>query len=144
MNPELQQSEYSDATDANKQVVDINTSGASVSRLSSTSDSGQWQQIGAQALDFFSDLASYVGVFIKEKPLVSFGLFLLAALSVKLTLAVLDALNDIPLVSPTFELIGIAYATWFTTRYLWKASSRDELIGQIQSLKKQILGDKAD
>lgn len=143
MNPELKQSEYSDAvTDAKNQVVEV---GTTPGRLSTASDSaGQWQQIGVQVADFFSDLASYLIAFVKEKPLVSLGLFLLAALSVKLTLAVLDALNDIPLVAPTFELVGIGYAIWFTSRYLWKASSRQELIEQIQVLKKQILGEQAD
>jgi len=58
-----------------------------------------------------------------------------AAITVKVVLAVLDALNDIPLLTPTFELVGIAYSVWFVNRYLLKASSRQELAEEIQSLR---------
>ena len=52
----------------------------------------------------------------------------------------LDALNGIPLVSPTFELIGIGYSAWFVNRYLLKASNRQELAQEIQGLKQQVVG----
>ena len=55
-------------------------------------------------------------------------------------MAVLDALNDIPLVAPTFELIGIGYSVWFVYRYLLKASTRQELTGEISTLKSQVMG----
>ncbi|OLP19011.1 hypothetical protein BST81_07240 [Leptolyngbya sp. 'hensonii'] len=147
MNPELQQTEYSDGISPHAETAKAkldNNAGATESGttgLLPSAESGQWQQIGLQMFDFFKDLANYLGAFIKEKPLTAVGLFLLAAVSVKLTLAVLNALNDLPLVAPTLELIGIGYVTWFTFRYLWKAASRQELIEQIQSLKGQIVGD---
>ena len=49
-------------------------------------------------------------------------------------------MNDIPLVSPTFELIGIGYSVWFVYRYLLKASTRQELTHEISTLKTQVVG----
>jgi hypothetical protein len=73
---------------------------------------------------------------------VTLGLIFGAVVSVKLTLALLDAINDIPLLAPTFELIGLAYTAWFIYRYLWKASTRQELSGDFNALKDQVLGGK--
>jgi len=52
-------------------------------------------------------------------------------------------LNDIPLVAPTFELIGIGYSAWFVYRYLLKASTRQELTNEIATLKSQVIGKDA-
>ena len=41
-----------------------------------------------------------------------------------LSLAVLDALNDIPLLGTVFESIGLVYSVWFFVRYLLFASNR--------------------
>ncbi|WP_243903127.1 CAAD domain-containing protein, partial [Aetokthonos hydrillicola] len=49
---------------------------------------------------------------------------------------------DIPLVAPTFELIGIGYSVWFVYRYLLKASTRQELTDEIAGLKTQVVGDE--
>jgi hypothetical protein len=65
-----------------------------------------------------------------------------SVVAVKVLLAVLDALNDIPLVAPSFELIGIGYSVWFVYRYLLKASSRQELSSEITTLKSQVVGKK--
>jgi hypothetical protein len=67
---------------------------------------------------------------------------LAAIISLKIVLAVLDVMDDIPLLLPSFELIGIAYATWATFRYLLKASTRQELITKIRLLKEQFLGNQ--
>lgn len=149
MNPELEQTDYSDSnpsafvtgTEAQALEVNVKEPGAVTVLLpASTASSGQWQQIGEQLAEFFAELPAYLLAFFRERPLTSFGLVIGAAVAVKLTLAVLDALNDIPLVSPTFEVIGIAYTTWFIYRYLLKAANRQELSEEIKSLKTQVLG----
>ena len=67
------------------------------------------------------------------------ALIVTAIVTGKIVLAILDAIgNDIPLLEPIFELIGIGYGTWFVLRYLIKSSSRQELAEEIQSLKQQI------
>jgi len=37
-----------------------------------------------------------------------------------------------------FELVGLGYSAWFTYRYLLFKSSREELVEDIESLKKKI------
>jgi hypothetical protein len=63
-----------------------------------------------------------------------------SVVSVKLTLALLSAINEVPLLEPTFELVGLGYSVWFIYRYLLKASNRDELGKEFDKLKSQIVG----
>jgi len=58
----------------------------------------------------------------------------------KIMFAVVESLNAIPLLAPTFELIGIIYSVWFISRYILRASNRQELSAEIQAWKDQILG----
>ncbi len=70
----------------------------------------------------------------------SIGLILVAFIAVRLALALLDALNDIPLLAQTLKLIGLTYTTWFVYRYLISSASRQELFETINSLKEYVLG----
>ncbi len=103
---------------------------------------GQFQDVKDQVLTILSELPVYVSNFFTEyqKPIVTVGLILTGAVSIKVTLAVLNTLNEIPLVAPTFELIGIGTAGWFVYRYLLKASDRQELLAEIEALKEQVVG----
>lgn len=102
----------------------------------------QWQEIVDKVSAFLAELPEYLSGFFGEykQPIVTIGLIVAAIISVKLTLAVLGALNDIPLLSPLLELIGLGYSAWFVYRYLWKASSRKELANDFNALKEQVLG----
>ncbi len=99
----------------------------------------QWVDIGK---DFLSKMFDYVTDFISdnEKLLINLLLFFLAVVAVRVILAVLAAINDFPLLSPLFELIGLGYTTWFVYRYLWKESSRKELKDEFEVLKSQVMG----
>ncbi|MGK7896877.1 MAG: CAAD domain-containing protein [Xenococcus sp. (in: cyanobacteria)] len=99
----------------------------------------QWVDMGK---DFLTKIFDYVADFISdnEKVLINLLLFFLAIVAVKVILAVLAAINDFPLLSPLFELIGLGYTTWFVYRYLWKESSRKELKEEIEVLKSQVMG----
>ncbi|MBE8988650.1 CAAD domain-containing protein [Nostoc sp. LEGE 12450] len=103
----------------------------------------QWQQISRQVSQFLEKLPDYLGSFFQDykQPLITVALILAAIVTAKLVLALLDAINDIPLLSPLFELVGIGYASWFIFRYLLKASTRQELADEIQSLKNQFVGE---
>ena len=102
----------------------------------------QWQRVGTQISVFLAELPDYIGKFFNDykQPIITVGLLLTGIITVRVILAVLDALNDIPLLSPTFELIGIGYSAWFVSRYLLKASQRQELAQEIQNLKQQVVG----
>lgn len=109
---------------------------------SSTESEEQWKQVANQVTGFLADLPEYLGEFFGEyrRPIVTVGLVVGAVIAVKLTLAVLDAVNDIPLLEPTFELIGLGYSAWFIYRYLLRASNRRELVDDFNELKGQVLG----
>lgn len=102
----------------------------------------QWRQIGERVYSVLAGLPEYLSDFFGEykRPLITLGLIFGGVVTVKLTLALLDAVDDIPLLAPTFELIGFGYTAWFVYRYLLKASSRQELSKEVDNLKGQIIG----
>ena len=101
----------------------------------------EWLEIGT---NFLSKIYDYIGEFISdnEKLLVNLLLIFLAIIAVKVTLAILAAINDFPLLSPLFELIGLGYTAWFVYRYLWKESSREELKEEFKVLQSKVFGKK--
>jgi glutamyl-tRNA synthetase len=107
--------------------------------------SNQAQQIKEQVISILSELPAYIGGFYEQykSPLTVVGVILASIISLKVLLGVVNELNDIPLLAPTFELIGIGYAVWFVYRYLLKSSNRQQLGQEIQALKEQILGKKS-
>ena len=130
--------------DAENTTVDSNTE--QTSELSTTSTSAesqeQWQDIVDKISAFLADLPTYLSDFFGEykRPIITIGIIAGAIVSVRLLLAVLGAINDIPLLSPLFELIGLGYSAWFIYRYLLQASTRQELSKDFNSLKEQVLG----
>lgn len=158
MEPNPQQSEYSDSTsaevaaaqaktikEAQEHKVDVNIDQpgaiAQLPPASRTTDQPlqEWVQ---PVFDFLAKLPGIISAFYYEyqQGLIIFGLVLAGLITVYVTLAVLDAINDIPLLQPIFELVGITYTIWFIARYLWKAESRKELGDELNSLKAQLLG----
>jgi threonine/homoserine/homoserine lactone efflux protein len=75
-----------------------------------------------------------------QLPIISVTLILVVIVALRVVLAVIDTLIGVPLLTPTFELIGISYLTWLIFRYLLKAANRRELADKIQDFKEQILG----
>jgi glutamyl-tRNA synthetase len=131
------QEQESEQTKTAESVIDTETS-------ISEEGSGQFQAIKGQALEILAELPGILTRFFNQyrKPIVTVGLILAFGVGIKVTLAVIDALNDIPLLAPTFELIGIVYTAWFVYRYLLRASNRQELWTEVQALKEQLIGDK--
>ncbi|WP_292771697.1 CAAD domain-containing protein, partial [Nostoc sp. NOS(2021)] len=101
----------------------------------------QWQQIGGKISAFFEQLPKYLGRFSTEYqlPIICFATIIAATVAVKLILAVLGVINEIPQLTLVFELTGIGYVTWFIFRYLLKASTRQELAAQISFIQKEII-----
>ncbi|MEG5138462.1 glutamate--tRNA ligase [Microcoleus sp. A6-C6] len=105
----------------------------------------QTQQIKEQIISILSEFPAYIGSFYEQykSPLTVVGLILASIVSLKVLLGIVDELNDIPLLAPTFELIGIGYAAWFVYRYLLRSSNRQQLGQEIQALKEQVFGKKS-
>lgn len=64
-----------------------------------------------------------------------------AVVALWLSSTVVGALNNVPLLPRLFELVGLGYSAWFTYRYLLFKSSREELLTDIEQLKKKVSGD---
>lgn len=142
MNPEVKSAEsINDASQVEEVKVQVNNETiASFSTDAETNE--QWRRIGERVSAFLSDLPDYIGDFFSEykRPLTVIGLVFGGFVSVKLLLAILDSINDIPLLAPTFELVGIGYSAWFVYRYLWQASNRKELGDNLNAIKARVFG----
>ncbi|WP_445302386.1 CAAD domain-containing protein, partial [Microcoleus sp. K4-C2] len=105
----------------------------------------QTQQIKEQIISILSEFPAYIGSFYEQykSPLTVIGVIVASIISLKVLLGIIDELNDIPLLAPTFELIGIGYTGWFIYRYLLRSSNRQQLGQEIQALKEQIFGKKS-
>lgn len=102
----------------------------------------QWQQLMQQFNNFLNGSPDFVTDFFEKykQPLLSIGSIVLVLIGVKLLSGVLDAVNDIPLIAPTFELIGLGYSAWFVYRYLLSANNRQELSRLTKSVKEYVFG----
>lgn len=105
-----------------------------------------WQEWLDIAFDFLAKIPDQLTRFFSNynRPLVTLVLILSSLVSVYITLAVLDAIDDIPLLSPILELVGLGYTGWFVWRYLLKASTRKELLAEFEALKAQVVGRMTD
>ena len=133
--------EQQDQADSVTVKISPDTSG-SMTPISTDSTNEQWQEVGAKVSDFIADLPAYLSDFFGEykRPIITISLVLASLIAVKLLLAILSAINDLPLISSLFELVGMGYSAWFVWRYLLKASDREQLGSDFSTLKSQVLG----
>lgn len=64
----------------------------------------------------------------------------LAIVSVYICSAVIDAIEDIPIIAPLFEIVGLGYVIWFIWRYLFTVSRRQDFKQEVDSIKVNLLG----
>merc|ERR1712050_466210 len=55
--------------------------------------------------------------------------------------SIVSTVESLPLIPKLFELVGLGYTAWFSYRYLHFKSSRQELIQDIEDLKKKVSGE---
>lgn len=140
---QVQQAEAVDSTSTNAiAALEGSAFGTQPLLEPATQPNRKWQQIGTQISDFLANLPDKTARFLLEynQQIITVALIITTFIALKIVLAVLDAINDIPLVYPTFELIGIGYTTWFFFRYLLNGSTRQELDAQIQFIRNEIYG----
>ena len=99
----------------------------------------QFETIGTQISQFLSDIPQELNKLYTayKTPLIGLAVLSASLITFKIVLAILAAVDSIPLMSPFFELIGIGFTGWFVFRYLIKASTRKELSVEFESFKKQ-------
>ena len=102
------------------------------------------QDIFGQISVYLADMPDYIGRFFNnyKQPITNIALIVAAIISVRVLIAILGALKGVPLVLPTFELIGIGYSIWFVKRYLLNSSDRQELLNKLQEIKQQMFGNE--
>jgi CAAD domains of cyanobacterial aminoacyl-tRNA synthetase len=117
---------------------------APITKVSSDSASANMPDWMKQSADVLTEVPAYIGQIYGEykSAINTIGLILGIFVGLKLTLAVLSAVNEIPLLAPTFEIVGIGYTIWFVWRYLLQASTRNELTSEIDGLKSEIFGNR--
>jgi hypothetical protein len=69
-----------------------------------------------------------------------FNLLLLAVafVSLYILLAMVDAINHVPLLPSLLKLMGMGYSVWFGWRYVVLAKNRQELMVKFEEMKTQI------
>ncbi|MGB3512753.1 MAG: CAAD domain-containing protein [Microcoleaceae cyanobacterium] len=103
---------------------------------------GQLQKIKQQLLNILSNFPDYISQFYQQykSQLTVVGLIIVTILTLRLIIGLLEVLEEMPILSFTFELVGIGYTVWFVYRYLLGKSKRKELLEKIQEIKAEILG----
>ncbi|HBL09964.1 MAG TPA: isoleucine--tRNA ligase [Cyanobacteria bacterium UBA11162] len=103
------------------------------------------QQLWNQATGLLAELSVFVQELFQDnrRSLLTISIIVATSLATKVTLAVLSAINYLPLVPNVLELIGIGYSAWFVKRYLLFETNREELLGKVRSLKTEIVGSES-
>ena len=124
--------------------TDINPPEENTTTETTTDTPDQAKEVLAKVASVLGDSPTYVAETFSEykRPLTVIGLVFGALIAIKLTFAILASINDIPVLAPTMELIGLIYTGWFIYRYLLKASTRSELVSTLGELKDQVTGNK--
>lgn len=129
----MQQTEY---INTNPEVRETSESLAQTTQSTAEQIEMQGRQIGNNITGFFAELPENISRFFQKykQPITNTLLVLAAFIALRVLFAVLAAFNSIPLLAPTFQLIGIFYSVWFINRYLLKKPNREELIEKLRSL----------
>ncbi|MBD2033709.1 CAAD domain-containing protein [Leptolyngbya sp. FACHB-321] len=104
-----------------------------------------WASFQVKANAFLAKAIQSTGTFLEQnKQLLSvLGWTLLTLLGIRVVFAALDAIDDIPLVTPVLKLIGLATVAWFIWRYLLRANNRHELSQMFNNAKAELFGDQS-
>lgn len=107
----------------------------------SQSSNQQFLQFGDKMSGTIQELFDAVGKFwyAYQLPLIILGVIITVAIFLKISLTILDAINNLPLIQPLLELAGMIYTVWFAWRYLRNGSTRQELSAAISSARQSLL-----
>lgn len=102
----------------------------------------QWLLVGYRISAFVDKLPGYFSYFFDayKQPLIIIGVVVGVFVTFKLMLALVAALNELPLIAGFLELVGLAYAIWFIYRYLISTESRQELVAKFKEIREYVLG----
>ena len=145
MSPETKTMETTDiktvSPETDSPVVEVKMeSGPLATASTAPQSSTEWQEMLAQVKDYLS--LDVINELFNEyrQPIIVTGVVIGGLVTAKVALAILSAINEIPLLAPTFEMVGIGYSAWFLYRYVLKASTREELSKNLDAVKRDVLG----
>jgi CAAD domains of cyanobacterial aminoacyl-tRNA synthetase len=117
-----------------------------VDAVESTTDSAQetLEIIQTKVPGVLDELTSAVPAFFQQNRqlLTNIGLILLAFVVTKLAFAGLNAIDDLPLVSPLLKIVGLIYVVKFIWTYLIRKQDREKLVGKLNKTKAEVLGNR--
>ncbi|XGV94472.1 MAG: CAAD domain-containing protein [Leptolyngbya sp. BL-A-14] len=101
-----------------------------------------WAEFQANANASFQRAIQATSKFFRENRqlLSTLGWVLLTLLGIRVVFAALDAIDDLPLVTPILKLIGLTTVGWFIWRYLLRANNRQELAQMFNRTKADLFG----
>jgi hypothetical protein len=136
MEPELKQQ------DATKTAINLEQGGTLAPFSGDSEANEQLKAMLGSATDLLANLPDKLGEFLADyrQLLITLGLLFGSIVTFKLTFALLSALNEIPLVQPTLELVGLGYSAWFIYRFVFKAENRAELSDKYSTVKQKVVG----
>ncbi|MCL2923508.1 MAG: CAAD domain-containing protein [Trichodesmium sp. MAG_R04] len=113
--------------------------------INKTIDIEQPNQTKEQLSNIFFNFPDYISKLYQEykSQLQVFILLVLAILILILITNFIKALKEIPILSISFELIGIIYVVWFVYYYLLSQFNRQKLLDKIENIRVEILGKKS-
>jgi valyl-tRNA synthetase len=102
----------------------------------------QVQEIWLRAAKLLSELPTNTVQLFRnyQKALIVVGWLFFALIALKIALSASSAINEIPVVSSTFELVGLGYTIWFAYRYLRTSKNRQEFVVATQAFQEQVFG----
>ncbi len=75
-----------------------------------------------------------------RKPALMLGAIFALIVAAKVVLALVDVVDNLLLVAPLLELVGMGYAAWFIYRYLRRADTRRELGDRLNHWVQEVVG----
>ena len=126
----------------NKDCTGMRTEESQDTTTNKTIDIEEPNKMEEQFRNIFSNFPDYINQLYQEYKIQLQVVFFLALaiLTVKLLASFVQALNRIPILSISFELIGMGYLLWFVYRYLLNQDNRQELLDKIEDIRTEIIG----
>jgi CAAD domains of cyanobacterial aminoacyl-tRNA synthetase len=102
------------------------------------------EAIPTNTAGFFQEVASTTSAFFNNNRqlFTNLGVIFVVFMVTKLAFAGLNAIDDLPLVSPLLKLVGLYYVVRFIWNYALRAQDRQQLAQKFDRLKAEVLGNQ--
>jgi isoleucyl-tRNA synthetase len=102
----------------------------------------KWQELTQELTNYLSNFPDHLGKFWVnyQRPIANVGILATSAIAVYILLGMLEGINQLPLLKPFFQTIGLGVTIWFGIRYLIFAEQRCELAKKVQAWQAIVVG----